>query len=200
MSVCYVILAFVVGAFFTGLDLITAKYPRTWFLVKKSKSLWGYCALYGAIAAGVYLGLDGLVAAKKIQLSSEVLESPWLRILVIGISVKSLLHINLFTTTVNSQPFPVGLGTFTLLFEPQLLRSILFDEFNAVRSFIAPIAARHPNIETVRTTIMQNIPPELPTQETGAFRDELGKATDVAETLERGLRFLGRKTFSRVFP
>lgn len=200
MSVGYVILALIVGVFFTGLDLITAKYPRTWFLVKKSKSLWVYCALYGVIAAAVYLGLDRLVAAEKIQLSSEVLESPWLRVLAIGISVKSLLHINLFTTTVNSQPFPVGLGTFTLLFEPQLLRSILFDEFNAVRSFIAPVAARHPNIDTVRAAIIQNIPAELPAQETGAFRDELTKATDVAEAMERGLRFLGRKTFSRVFP
>lgn len=200
MSASPVILAFLIGSFFTGLDLVTGKYPRTWFLVRQSRLFWIYCGIYGTISAAGYLASDALIAAGKIQLDSEVLGSPWLRAVVVGISIKSFLHINLFNVTVNSQPFPVGLETLVQVFEPPMLRTILFDEFNAVRHFVAPLAAKHPDVSAVRQTIIQNIPPTLPGQEVGAFKDELSKAADATDAMEKGLRFLGKKTFVRIFP
>lgn len=200
MNLGPVILAFLIGGLFTGLDLITGKYPRTWFLVRRSKTFWIYCGVYGVVSVFGYLASYALVASGDIQLSSEVLASPWLRAGVVGLSVKAFLHINLFNVNVNSQPFPIGLETLVQIFEPQMLRTILFNEFDAVRRFVASHAIANPDVAAVRQKIIQNIPSTLPLQEVGAFKDELSKATDSTEALEKGLRFLGRDTFVRIFP
>jgi hypothetical protein len=47
---------------------------------------------------------------------------------------------------------------------------------------------------------LPNIPATLPSQEVGAFRDDLMKAASVVEALEKGFRFLGKSTFRRIFP
>jgi len=148
------------------------------------------------LAIGVWI----LWSQQKIQMDGSVLASQWLRAVVVGISVKSLLHINLFNVTVNSQPFPIGVETLTQFFEPTLLQNILFDEFNSVRDFVSPLAVRYPDLQAVRQSILQNIPSTLPTQEVGAFKDELTKAVDVVEALEKGFRFLGQSSFRRIFP
>jgi hypothetical protein len=199
MSFGYAGLTFLVGLIFAGLELVTGKYPRSWAFVFRSRAFWGYCLIYGLVAAGGFLGLDWLVAEKKIQIEGIVLASPLLRALIVGVSAKSLLHINLFNVTVNSQPFPVGLETITQFFEPHLLRSIVFDEFNGVRAFVTPYSTRFKDLEQVRRSILDNIPTTLPSQEVGAFRDDLTNAASVVEALEKGFRFLGTSTFLRIF-
>ena len=86
------------------------------------------------------------------------------------------------------------------LFEPSLLRNLLLEEFNAVRTFLAPYAAKYNVRDNVIQTVSANIPAALPTPEIGAFRDELSKSADSAEAMEKALRFLGKKTFVRLFP
>ena len=130
------ILAFVIAAFISVLELITAKYPRTYFLLKKNRKLYLYALTYGAVAFGIMLGLGALVTAGTVKLEGLGLSSPWVQAIAVGLTTKAFLHINLFNVTVGSQPMPVGLETLVQLFEPALLRTILLDEFNAVRNYI----------------------------------------------------------------
>ena len=196
----YAGLAFIVAAFFTGLELLTASYPRTYFLVFGSRALWIYVSIYGLIAAGLTFGADQLVSAGKLKLEGFIIGAKWFRAVAIGIAVKSLLHINLFNFTTGSQSVPIGVETLTKAFEPQLLRALVFDEFNAVRHYLEPYCQHYTDLNAIKATIAANVPPSLPVQESQAFETELAKATNVMETMERGLRFLGRKTFKRIFP
>jgi hypothetical protein len=196
----YAGLGFFVAAFLSGLELLTASYPRTYFLVFRSGALWGYAIVYGVIAALLTFGADYLIASGKLKLEGMILGANWFRAVAIGISVKSLLHINLFNITTGSQSVPIGIETLTKLFEPQLLRAIVFDEFNAVRRYLEPYCQRYTTLQNVKSTIGENVPPTLPIQESQAFETELAKAATVMEAMERGLRFLGRKTFKRIFP
>jgi hypothetical protein len=196
----YAGLAFFVATFLSGLDLLTASYPRTYFLLFRSGALWGYAIIYGFIAALLTFGADYLVASGKLKLEGMILGAKWFRAVAIGISIKSLLHINLFNVTTGSQSVPIGIETLTKIFEPQLLRAIVFDEFNAVRNYLQPYCQKYTNLDNVKATIAANVPPTLPKQESQAFETELAKAVNVLEAMERGLRFLGRKTFRRIFP
>ncbi len=200
MDWAFAVLAGGIAFGIVGLELVTAKYPRTWFCIKGSFSFWIYCLIYGVISAVVFICLNALVASDKVQLSDGVMTSPWLRAIAVGIAIKSFLHINLFNVTVNAQPFPVGVATLMELFEPHLLRTIVFDEFNAVRAYVGPTAGRYPIVAQVIQTINRNTPPSLPAPEVGAFRDELNKSADSTEAMEKALRFLGRKSFLRIFP
>ena len=196
----YAGLAFVVGAFFSSFELITASYPRTFPLLFRSRALWGYALIYGTIGACLAFGADYLVSSGKLKLEGVILSAKWFRAVAIGISIKSLLHINLFNVAAGSQSVPIGIETLTKIFEPQLLRAIIFDEFEEVRRYVEPYSQKHTDLATVKATIAKNVPPTLPTQESQAFETELAKTTNVVEAMERGLRFLGRKTFKRIFP
>jgi len=194
------VVAFVISTAISWLELITAKYPRTYFLLLRNRALWLYGLIYGAIAFGILLGLDALINAEAIRLEGLGFSSPWVRAIAVGVTIKALLHINLFNVRVGSQPVPIGIETIVQLFEPELLRTILLDEFNAVRQYIQPFATQYPDLNVVKERIKINIPPTLPLQERAAFENEVDKANTVIDAMERFLRFLGRGTFERVFP
>ena len=197
----YPALAFVVAALISSVELITANYPRTYFLVlRKSRALFYYALIYGLLAFIITLAADYLVAAGKLKLEGMIVGAKWFRAVAIGIAVKSLLHINLFNITTGSQTLPIGIETITKIFEPPLIRRIIFDEFDAVRTFLAPYIAKYSNLTDVKALIAANVPPTLPPQESQAFETELNKAANVTQAMERGLRFLGRQTFVRIFP
>jgi hypothetical protein len=109
------------------------------------------------------------------------------------------MQLNIFTVTSGFTAFPIGFQTVVQLFEPYLLRLIVLDEFNAVRQFVKPFADRHTDLNTVKTMIKQNIPSSLSSQERAAFENDIDKDTQVHEAMERFLRFLGKRTFERVF-
>lgn len=140
------------------------------------------------------------MVAGKVKLEGLLVSQPWFQAIAVGISVKSLLHINLFNITIAGQSRPVGIETLTQFFEPHLLRNVTFYEFNEVRSFIEPYEQAHPDLTQVRTIISNNVPMTLPQAEIEAFRIDLAKVASVQEAMESGLRFLGRQTFTRIFP
>jgi hypothetical protein len=196
-----VILAFAIAAFISALELITSKYPQTYFLLLAgSRSFYTYAIVYGVIAAAIVLGLDALVSSQTVKLEGLGLSSPWIRATAVGLTVKAFLHINLFNVTIGSQSMPVGVESFVQLFEPALLRGILLDEFNAVRNYIHPYAVKYSTLADNKARIKGNIPPSLLAQERAAFENDVDKAGTVTEAMEFFLRFLGRKTFNRVFP
>jgi hypothetical protein len=81
-----------------------------------------------------------------------------------------------------------------------LLRTILLDEFTAVRAFATARPPAYPSLDAVKTRAKAEIPPTLPSQERAAFANDIDRATGVVEVIEHFLRFLGRKNLERVFP
>ena len=194
------LLAFLIASIIASLELITSKYPRTFFLLKNSRALYLYAFIYGAIGGGVLLGLQSLIDAKLVKLEGLGLSNAWVQALVVGLSVKAFLHIRLFSVNVAQQSFPVGVETIVQLFEPWLLRTIELDHFNAGRNFVGSRAAKFPDPNSVKNTIKANVPPTFSSPEKAAFSADVDKATTVVEMMELFLGFLGRGSFDRVFP
>jgi len=191
--------ALTIAVMFTWTELRTSKYPNTGFLIRWSKPFWAYCLTYGFIALGGFLLFDLLVQKGQLKVQGLGLESAYIRALVVGVSSKAIMQLNLFTVTSGSSSFPIGVKTVVQLFEPFLLRLIDLDEFNGVREFVEPYAARFPNLEEVKTKVKQNIPTSFSQEERTAFQNEIDKETQVHEAMERFLRFIGKRTFVRVF-
>src|ERR1700736_1601035 len=105
------VLAFVIASFIAALELITSKYPRTFFLLKRCPALYVYALIYGLIGLGVMLGLNYLVSQKAVTLEGFGLSNPWWQAVAIGLSVKAFLHLRIFSVGVGGQSFPIGTET-----------------------------------------------------------------------------------------
>jgi hypothetical protein len=194
------LLAFLTAFVVVIIELLTSNYPRTSFVLRKEKALYLYGAIYGLIALGVVLSFNALTKAKTITVEGLGLSSPYIRAILTGISVKALLHINLFTVKTGSQSTPIGLETIVQLFEPALLRSILLIEFNGVRNFIKPYTRTHQDLASNKRAVKDNIPQSLSREEIAALEKDVDTADDVTELFELVIRNLGRNTLDRIFP
>jgi hypothetical protein len=194
------VISFVVGASVALLELITSKYPRTFFLLKKSSALYAYTLIYGFLSFLVMLLVKSLIHAKIISLEGIGISNEWIQALVVGVTTKAILHIRLFNVTFGRQSFPVGVETFVYMFEPWLLRTLDLDEFNAVRSFIATAQNKYNDLTDVKNKIKNNIPRSLTGIEKAAFITDLNEKATVLESMELYLQSFGRKSFERVFP
>ena len=193
------VLAFAVAALVAWLELVTSKYPRTMGFLAKRRKPYLYATVYGAISFFVMLGLHELTAAKTVTLEGTWASNPWLQALAIGLSTKALLHIRLFTVTVGSQPFPVGVESVVQLFEPWLLESIDLDEWQDVRAFVVSRAAQYPNRADVEQRILNNLPNYTPEQRE-AMRLDLSKSISVSDLMQMYLRRFGPGMFDLAFP
>ena len=108
------ILAFIIADCISVLELITSKYPRTFFLLKKCPALYIYAVIYGVIGFAVMLGLNYLVSQKAVTLEGLGLSNPWWQAVAIGLSVKAFLHLRIFSVGVGAQTFPIGTETIVL--------------------------------------------------------------------------------------
>ncbi len=193
-------LAFLIAALFTALELLTSKYPRTLFLLKKCRALYAYVGIYGLLSLLVLLGLNALTEAGKVTLEGIGLQSPWVKAIVVGLSTKAFLHINLFSVSVGTRAVPLGTETIVQLFEPWLLEEIYLYEFNAVSDFIAPRANKYPDLVAVKTKIKANLPQSLSGPERMGFEAGVDAQTSVSSAMEVYLRRFGKTNFLRVFP
>jgi hypothetical protein len=192
-------------AFFTAfvivlLELLTTNYSRTSFVLVKESALYTYGAVYGLIAVIVLLTLNALTNAKTITVEGLGLSSPYIRALIVGISVKALLHINIATVKVGSKSTPIGLETIVQLFEPALLRTIELSKFNGIRKYIEPYTRTRTRITTIKSIIKKNIPQSFSREEIAALEKDINKATDKTELFELVIENLGKKTLERIFP
>ncbi len=194
------LLAFTVAAIVVWLELITANYPRTSFLlIRKSWAIYAYIIVYGLISGLAMLGLEWLTESQVIEIQSPSIAHHWVQALIIGISTKALLHIRLFSVNVGTQSFPIGVETVVQLFEPWLIRTIELDEFNAVRGFIERHRKQGISLDDVKILIEQNLPPRLERAERSAFIADLNDAQEITEAMELYLRSFGKKNFIRIF-
>lgn len=194
------ILAFLVATSVTLLELITSKYPRTFFLMKKSCSCYIYSIVYGFIAFFIMLGLDSLVKEGVLKLEGLGLSYPVVQALAVGLTIKAFLHIRLFNIVSGAQSFPVGIESIVQLFEPWLIRTTELYHFNASANYITLHSRSHSDLEKVKKTIKDNLPPTLTSQEKTAFQADIDRVTNVFDAMILYLSTVGKKSFERVFP
>lgn len=194
------ILAFLIAACIAVLELITSKYPRTFFLLKKCPALYIYAVIYGVIGFAVMLGLNYLVSQKAVTLEGLGLSNPWWQAVAIGLSVKAFLHLRIFSVGVGAQTFPIGTETIVQLFEPWLLRTTELYHFNAGQYFIASRAAKYTVLADVKAKTKASVPSSFSSIEKAAFNADVDNAQSVENVMELFINFLGKTTFLRAFP
>lgn len=201
-SIGWALLGFSVAFFFTWLELITSKYPRTFTFPSGRWAIWVYCFVYGLIAFAVLLGFNALVAKGFIKADGLGLQTPWIRAVAVGIAVKALLHIRLFTVTSGSQPFPVGVETLVQVFEPWLLDRIAQDEDDKKRIYVDAKRAKHPDeTETqIKTKLKANIRRSLPKDERVAIALDIDMTASAEEAMIVYLDRFGKSSLSRLYP
>jgi hypothetical protein len=193
-------LAFIVAFAIVIIELVTSNYSQTFFVLYKNKFLYAYGLIYGLIAFIITLAFNFLTSNDFITVEGLGLSSPYIRAILLGISIKSLLHINLVTVKVGSNSTPIGLETIVQIFEPTLERSILLDEWNGLRTYIAPYVKKHKNLANNKEIAKNNIPEPLSKEEKAALEKDIDNADNVTELFELVVRNLGRKTLKRIFP
>jgi hypothetical protein len=125
--------------------------------VTKSRWFYGYVFIYGALGAAALVLLP--LVGSEVTMTGVGLENPWVKALLVGFSVKAVLHIRIFmVSTGPNQSFPVGLETFVQLFEPWMLTSLDLDHFSAQQAFIKPRAAKQVDLAATKKTALSNIP------------------------------------------
>ena len=202
MLILAALLAFLIAFGISLAELVTADYPRTFFVLtpRQSPALYVYGAIYGAIAFGIVLGLDALSDAGLVSLNGTGLHNMWIRAIVVGLTVKAFLHIRLFSlNTGGPQSFPVGIETVTQLFEPWLLKTIFYDEFDGVRKCVKEPAKKYTDLEQVRRLVEENLPDNLDQKDRDAFISDVRQASTIQSVMMRYLSFVGKKTFKGTF-
>jgi hypothetical protein len=194
------IVAFVVALVIASLDYTSAEYPRTFFILRRVGAFWLYVVIYALIGGGVMGLLRLLIQGGAFKLEGLFLENPFAQAVAVGVSVKALTHIRLYTVTVGTTSTPIGIETLVALFEPRLLRSIIFDYFVRQKTYLADYVAKYSDLASVRRTILANVPNKLPTAERDAFEMDLNRQPGVQEAMELSVQFAGGKMFERIFP
>jgi hypothetical protein len=129
------------------------------------------------------------------------LDNPWSKAALIGLSVKALLHIRVFTvSTAPHQSFPVGLETFVQLFEPWMLTSIDLDHFVQQQDFIKPRATRQADLATTKSAALANIPTGYSTSVKAGLAADINACASPAEVISTYLKYCGTRLTTATFP
>jgi hypothetical protein len=189
--------SFVIAALVTALELITSKYPRTARFCVKSPWFHAYFVIYGLLGAGALALLPVLT---QVTFEGVGLSNPWVKAAFVGLSVKAILHIRIFSVTTGpGQSFPFGLESFVLLFEPWMLRTIELDHFSEQSDFIKPRAARCANLAAAQASANANVPP-LSSADKIAFAADIGQALSPEQVIADYLKYAGVKLTEKTFP
>ena len=128
------------------------------------------------------------------------LENPWVKALLVGFSVKAVLHIRIFTVSTGpNQSFPVGLETLVQLFEPWMLTSLDLDHFSAQQAFIKPRAARQADLATAKSAALANIPTGYSATVRAGFTADLNACTTPKEVISTYLKYCGTSLTAATF-
>jgi hypothetical protein len=195
MNAGAIALAGLVGLLSSSFELLTTKYPQTYFLVLRAWQFWALGIIYALLAAGGMM----LLSAGVFSIEGLGLKSPFMQAVVVGLSLKALLHVRVWTVHTAGDGFPIGTETLVQIFEPWLSRQLLLDEFNRLRGYLQPKATKYPDLALTQKQILANIPP-LPTPERSAFVADVNACTSVEDAMELCLRRTGRSTLERIFP
>jgi hypothetical protein len=192
-------LTFAVATIVTAIELITTTYPRTPEFVTKSRWFYAYILIYGTLGAAA-LALLPLVGG-EVTMTGVGLENPWVKALLVGFSVKAVLHIRIFTVSTGpNQSFPVGLETLVQLFEPWMLTSLDLDHFSAHQAFIKPRATKQGNLSAAKKAALSNIPSGFSSAVRAALVADINSCTTTQEVISAYLKYVGIKLTDSTFP
>jgi hypothetical protein len=130
-TLAFSLLAGLIAGIVVLVELVTSKYRRSFFLLGTSKALWAYGLIYAVVAFVVRLVLGSLIDTGALKLQGVGVANPWVQSVAIGLSIKAVLHIRLFTVGAGATSFPVGIETVVQLFEPWLLETVDLDELTS---------------------------------------------------------------------
>lgn len=202
------LLAMVIASGIAILDIATNRYSGTFFTIWKSPALYGYGLVYGLVA--FLLVVSNAVHAVEVA----GLSNTWLQAGAIGISIKALLHIRFFslsnkTTGVeqDSNAFPIGVETFTQIFEAPLLKILDQEQVHGLRLMLDPYVQQYNNFDQVLEKMAKHSLRNVSWHERLSMkRDIEAKFPDasndvkVFEAMLIYLLLMGKKNFMYVFP
>jgi len=193
------LVGFAVAVLITGLELVQLKFPKTWVFAVKSWALYVYCLIYGLIAFFVLWGFDSLRSNGVIKVEGLGASNPWILALYVGISVKALLHIRLYTVGSGT---PIGPETIVHLFEPGLIDSVEQRHFVDRTLYVATIVNRCTAMtqEQIKQKLTANIRSTLPAPEKGALELDIQKAKTPDEAITVYLNRFGKHSVEVLFP
>lgn len=198
--VCAATLAFLVTYFFTILELITSKYPKTYTFILTKCQLHIYGTIYGIFSFIIFILLDELIQSQNLKIAGLSLSNIWVKAFLIGVSAKGLMKIRLWTINLDSTSFPVGMDSIVQLFEPWLLQEIELKEYNAVKRYLRNYTERWNDLDEVKNKVNNNIPlRSLSDVEKKTFKIDVDEAKSIPDVMELYLRKFGQETFERVF-
>src|SRR5215831_12163891 len=148
------LLAFLIASGITATELVTSEYSSTFFTVRRCPSLYLYSLIYGTIAFIIVAIGTGSSHIEVIGISN-----PWIQAVIVGLSIKAIFHIRLFSVTrgQGADPLPIGLETIVLIFEPQLKHMIEQEETHGLHKFLDPRVLKYHDLQDVRARIMSNL-------------------------------------------
>ena len=199
VAVAQLVVAFSVATVVTALELITSKFPQTYKFVLQSRWFYFYVAIYGLLGAATLALLPFLMDQVKNQ--GGVFGDPWVRAVLVGLSIKALMHLRIFTVSPGpGQSFPVGLETIVQLFEPWMTRQIENDHYVGVADFIKPRARKLRTLRKARDLAKSSIPSTFDDKVKAALTDDINRATTPAAVVRDYLKYVGVRLTEKTFP
>jgi hypothetical protein len=193
-----VALTFFIAFFVSYFERITTTYPNTARFIWRSWYLIGYAAMYALASALVLLGLGALIDSGSVTLEGLGVGNIWIRAIVIGLSAKAVLNINV--AAING--VPIGVQTVIYPLERFLLSSLESEEWNTRREFIENLVRRYPQLDEVKAKAKTNIPPRIASDEDGkdAYVRDIESKQTVPDLFDLVIDRVDARTFNRIFP
>ena len=175
------------------------KLSNYFFLIYSSAIIIIYCIVYGLI--GVFLFLLLKESAFVISENSTNLAGSYLTAFLIGFATKGVTDIKFVEIKHGSEPFPIGLKTFSYAIDSHFdkeLNSICFDRF---LDFIAPYKKKYENTnltlfkKQVHKILLSHPVPEKVDEFSASV---MAKATSTKEILEKILKEFGKRTLDTI--
>jgi len=120
---------------------------------------------------------------------------------VVGLTIKALLHIRLFNVSTGpGSSFPVGVEMIVQLFEPWMLRRLVLDHWNKLQTFVKPRAAALATPAAAQAQALANIPGGTKSADRAAFTADIGIASTQSEVIIVYVKYFGIAAAKLVFP
>ncbi len=196
------LLALLIASGITATELVTSEYSSTYFTVYRCPSLYLYSLIYGTFALFIVA-----LGTESSHIEVIGISNPWIQAVIIGLSIKAVFHIRLFSVTrgQGADPLPIGLETFVQIFEPQLKHRIEQEETHGLHRFLDPRVMKYSDPNDVRVRIMGNLSRHMTREARIAFKQDLEDILNdpderIFGAMQLYLAFMGKKNLERIFP
>jgi hypothetical protein len=195
-------IAFILGAMFSILDVVSVKYHKISAFIYNSISLYVYAGCYGLFAI-LILALFSEGILKTDALTATIGSNVYLQAAMIGIFTKAFFDIKIFSFSISQdRTFPVGIKTFSHFIEDPLLSNMEIDWFKSYSRFIAQVESKYPNrtVIDIHNLAVDKLRAFPDTNRVVVFlKGEFDKATDKRDKYSLVMRDFGKDVFCQVF-